>query len=325
MDANVEPVVVLDQVAHGMSAERCADELRERLPGVEVALAETRRDALDLVPDAPIVVGLKPDDEVLAAAESLRLFACGYAGIDHLPLDDLRARGVAVTNAAGVHAPGIAEQVFGSIFEFTRRLDRGRRQQERREWRRYPSAGEVQGATVTVVGQGAIGTTIVERANAFEAHTVAVRHSPEKGGPADAVHGYDAMPDVLVDADFLVLACPLTETTEKLIDARAFDALSPESVLINVARGGVVDTGALVTALRKNRIRAAALDVTDPEPLPEDHPLWTFGNVRITPHMAGHTPRYWERVAGILVRNVERVRDGGSWGDPDLDLENQVV
>jgi len=317
---DVEPIVVLDHVAHGMSARNCAEALRERLPDTEVALAETRSEAVELVAGAPIVVGLHPNEAVLDAATDLRLFACGYAGVDHLPLDDFAERGVAVTNAAGVHAPGVTEQVFGWILEFARRLDRGRRQQERREWRRYQSYGEVNGSTVTVVGQGEIGTTITERANAFGAHTVAVRHSPGKGGPADEVHGYDAAPEVFADADYLALACPLTDETEGLIDSRAFEALSPEAVLVNVARGPVVDTDALVDVLRSGRIRGAALDVTDPEPLPEEHPLWTFGNVRITPHMAGHTPRYWERVAEILAGNVEQVRETGAYEG----LENQV-
>jgi len=112
------------------------------------------------------------------------------------------------------------------------------------------------------------------------------------------------------DAEYVVIACPLTETTRKLVDADALRTLREDAVLINIARGAVVDTDALVSELRNNRIGGAALDVTDPEPLPEDHPLWGLGNVTITPHNAGHTPEYYDRVADILAENVGRL-DGG--------------
>jgi phosphoglycerate dehydrogenase-like enzyme len=118
-----------------------------------------------------------------------------------------------------------------------------------------------------------------------------------------------------------VLSCPLTETTRGLIDATALEALPTDAIVVNVARGGVVDTDALVDALRSNAIHGAALDVTDPEPLPESNPLWGFENVFITPHAAGHTPKYFERRAEILVENLEQVAETGMYDT----LQNQVV
>jgi phosphoglycerate dehydrogenase-like enzyme len=105
-----------------------------------------------------------------------------------------------------------------------------------------------------------------------------------------------------------------------MFDANAFKTMKPDSVLVNIGRGPIVDTDDLVSALKSNAIRGAALDVTDPEPLPSDHDLWTFDNVLITPHNAGHTPNYWERLADILARNVEQVEETGSYEE----LENQV-
>jgi phosphoglycerate dehydrogenase-like enzyme len=129
------------------------------------------------------------------------------------------------------------------------------------------------------------------------------------------VVGYDDLAAVLPRTDHLVLACPLTEATRGLVGEAELDPLPPEAVLVNVARGPVVDTDALVATLRRNRLRAAALDVTDPEPLPEDHPLWTLSNVHITPHTAGYTPHYFERCADILAENVRRVNETGSFDD----------
>ncbi|MFC6725528.1 NAD(P)-dependent oxidoreductase, partial [Halobium palmae] len=141
------------------------------------------------------------------------------------------------------------------------------------------------------------------------------------GGPTDEVYGFDEIHGALADADYAVLACPLTDATEGLIDDAVFETMPQHAVLVNVARGKVVDTDALLSALRGNSIRGAALDVTDPEPLPEDHELWGLDNVLITPHNAGHTPKYFERMADILERNLEIADERGGFEG----LENQVV
>jgi len=151
---------------------------------------------------------------------------------------------------------------------------RAHRQQERREWRSYETT-EMYGSTVAVVGLGAIGSAIVDRLEPFDVDTVGVRYSrPRRARPTDEVYGFDAFHDAIADAEYVVLACPLTETTRGLVDAEALRTMRADAILINIARGPIVDTDTLVSELRNNRIRGAALDVTDPEPLPEDHPLW---------------------------------------------------
>jgi phosphoglycerate dehydrogenase-like enzyme len=310
-------VLVLRQTIHGSGAADLAASLRERLPEYEIALARTPAEERELIAGARVAVGLHIDEELLAAAEELELFACVFAGTGHLPRDALADRGVAVTNASGVHGPNIAEYVVGSMITHARQWPRAHRQQERREWRTYETT-EVYGSTVAVVGLGAIGQAVIDRLDAFDVDTVGVRYSPEKGGPADAVHGFDEFHEAVADAEYVVLACPLTDATRGLVDAEALKTMRPDAVLINISRGPVVDTDALVSSLRNNRIRGAALDVTDPEPLPEDHPLWGLGNVTITPHNAGHTPHYYDRVADILAGNLDRL-------DAGEELENQVA
>ncbi|EMA63786.1 D-2-hydroxyacid dehydrogenase [Halorubrum kocurii] len=310
-------VLVLRQTIHGSDAADLVASLRERLPGREVVLARTPAEERDLIETARVAVGLDIDEELLAAAEELELFACVFAGTGHLPRDALADRGVAVTNASGVHGPNIAEYVVGSMITHARQWPRARRQQANREWRTYETT-EVYGSTVAVVGLGAIGRAIVDRLESFDADTVGVRYSPEKGGPTDEVYGFDRFHEAVADAEYVVLACPLTETTRGLVDADALKTMRADAVLVNIARGPIVDTDALVSSLRNSRIRGAALDVTDPEPLPEDHPLWGLGNVTITPHNAGHTPHYYDRVADILAGNLDRLDDGE-------ELENRVV
>ncbi|ADQ65712.1 phosphoglycerate dehydrogenase-like oxidoreductase [Halogeometricum borinquense DSM 11551] len=313
-------ILVLDDPAHGIPASEYADELRERLPETTVIHRETTEATVEAAADAAVITGIHLPDDVLEAAAELRLFAAASAGYDHLPLDRLRERGVTVTNASGVHGPNIAEHVIGWLLMLARSLDEGIRRQQRREWRQFQAFGELQGSTVTVVGLGAIGQAIGERLDPFGVETIGVRYTPEKGGPTDEVIGFDEIESALVQTDYLVLACPLTETTAGLIDADALKSLPTDAALVNVGRGGVVDTDALVRTIRRDRLRAAALDVTDPEPLPHDHPLWDFENVLLTPHVSGYTPQYWTRRADILARNIEHIFETGEW----TGLENQI-
>jgi phosphoglycerate dehydrogenase-like enzyme len=312
-------VAVLRKGTHGLPMDEYAAALRERLPDREIRLARTPGEEREAVAAARVVTGCSIDEDLLDAAGGLDVFACAYAGYGHLPLDELESRGVAVTNAAGIHAPSIAEQVIGYLLTFARDLHEGWRRQRNREYRHY-QARELGGSTVTVVGMGAIGHAVVERLQGFGVDTIGVRYTPEKGGPTDEVVGFgsEAVHDALARTDYLVLATPLTDTTRGLVGEAEFDTLPPESVLVNVARGGVVDTDALVHALRKQQLRGAALDVTDPEPLPEDHALWNFENCLITPHNAGHTPEHWGRLADIVAENVGRL-------DAGEDLRNRVA
>ena len=314
-------IAVLRMGTHGLTMAEYADKLRARLPDQDIRLAHTPAEEREAIAAAPIATGSHLGDDLLAAATDLRYFACTYAGYEHLPLDGLEARNVTVTNAAGIHAPNIAEGVIGQILVFARRLDEGWTRESRREWRHF-QAYELAGSTVTIVGLGSIGTAVAERLAGFDVDTIGVRYSPDKGGPTDEVVGFDpdAIHDALARTDYLVLATPLTETTRGLIGEEELITLEPNAVIVNVARGEVIETEALVAELQRQGIRGAALDVTDPEPLPEDHPLWTFDNVHITPHNAGHTPKHWDRMVDIVADNVDRIDATGEY----TGLRNQV-
>jgi phosphoglycerate dehydrogenase-like enzyme len=302
-----------------MDAQRYADALRARLPETEIRLARTPKEERRLVTDATVVTGSSFDRDLLDRAESVELFASTYAGYDHLPLTAFEKRGIALTTASGVHGPNIAEYVLGAWLSFARGFLTARRQQDQRVWQSF-QADDVAGSRVCVVGLGAIGTAILDRLDGFDVETIGVRHSPERGGPADEIYGYDEIHEALTDARYVAVACPLTDLTRGLFDADLFGTMHTDAVLVNVARGPVVETDTLVSELRRNHIGGAVLDVTDPEPLPPDHPLWDFENVLITPHNAGHTPSYYDRLADIVAENVDRARESGSWDD----LRNQI-
>jgi phosphoglycerate dehydrogenase-like enzyme len=299
-------ILVRRQGVHGIPAESCAEALRERLDEHAVRHATTPDEERMAIIDADVVVGLEMQRSLLERADDLRLFAGMYAGTDHLPLEALAERGVAVTNATGVHAPNAAEQAIGSMLGFSRRLHEAARADR---WGPL-SPDEFAGSTVTIVGLGAIGTGIATRLEPFDVTTIGVRRTPETGGPTDEVLGPDRLHEALARSDFVVLCCPLTGATRGLIDAEALVTLPPDAVIVNVARGEVIETEALVEGLRRGRIGGAVLDVTDPEPLPDDHPLWGLDDVLVTPHSAGSTPKYYDRLADLIADNVGRLASG---------------
>ena len=309
--------VVLTPYVFGAGGERLVDAIRDRRPDIDLCHPD-EDDLLDAVADAEIVVTGRLPEEVLAAADDLRWVQALSAGTDAYNHDALDARDIALTTVSGIHAKPIAQQVLGYLLYFERRFDRAIAQQRGRTWKRY-TGGELGDRTIGIVGVGAIGSQIADYCATFVARVVGTKRDPSDAPAAiDAVYGPDDLETVLAESDFLVLACPLTEETRGLIDAEAVATLSDDAVLVNIARGEVVDQAALVDALESDELGGAALDVFEEEPLPEASPLWDRDDVLVTPHMAGSTPHYWERCADVFVRNYDRFRDGEA-------LENRVV
>jgi phosphoglycerate dehydrogenase-like enzyme len=302
-------VVVLRRGTEGLPMSEYGDEIQSRLPDQQVVVASTPAKERTLLKSTRVATGISISEDLLAVADKLELFVVASSGYDHLPLDALTENGVAVVNASGIHAPGIAEQVVGNMLVFSRRLYKGWEQKQRHEWHHY-QANELTGKTVTLVGLGSINQTVVKRLSGFDVETIGVRYTPEKGGPADEIIGFedqDLFHDALARTDYLVLASPITDLTYRIVDGDAIASLPPDAVVINVGRGGLVDTDALTRAVQLGNLHGAALDVADPEPLPPEHPLWRLDTVLITPHMGGHTPYHWPRLAEILARNFKKL------------------
>jgi phosphoglycerate dehydrogenase-like enzyme len=299
------PTVLVPHLVMARGTEPMADAIRDRLDDVDLRVATDEGTTLEHAPDAEVVVTHRLSEELLDAATGLGWVHSLTAGLDHFDLDDLEARGLTLTNSSGIHAQPIGEHVLGALLHFERGFDRAVAQQHRREWDRF-GATELADRTVAVVGVGAIGTRVVELCDAIGSETIGVKRDPSEAPDAlaDCVTP-DQLHDALERADCAVLACPLTDETSGLIDADALDALG-EGVLVNVARGEVVDEAALVEALGSGGLGGAALDVFAEEPLPEDSPLWGFENVLLTPHVAGTTPHYWERAADQFAGNYRR-------------------
>lgn len=244
-----------------------------------------------------------------AAAGRLRLVQLPGAGVDSLlPAPDLPAP-VRIANCRGVHEPEMPEFALGLIFALAKRIPRALEQQGRREWRMYGNL-RLAGATVGILGLGAIGHSLGRRCKALGMRVVGTRRGGEPLPDVDRVYGPDGTDRVLSESDVVAVVLPLTPETRGLLGARALAQMKPRALLVNIARGGIVDEEALARALREERIGGAAMDVFAEEPLREESPLWDAPNCIVTPHVAGLSRDYMERVARIFVENVRRVEAG---------------
>ncbi len=293
-----------------------------RLPEwVEPLWFTSKEQALDFAPQAEIgwfdLNEKEPMIEIARAATNLKWLNSIYAGLDFMPLYVLKERGVVVTNGVGINAITIAEYVVMLMLSHAKGYRDVVRAQDRHEWLRdSPGKRELSGERVLLLGMGAIGSLIKTRLEAFDMTVVPVRRSG-----ADGALRPGEWRQKLGEFDWVVLAVPSTPETKHMIGALELAAMRPNGVLVNIARGDVVDQEALVSALREEKIEAALLDVTDPEPLPEDHPLWELGNAQVTMHLSGRAQtKMFQRSADRFIENLERWHKGEPV-QPQLDLE----
>ncbi|MDE2404521.1 MAG: D-2-hydroxyacid dehydrogenase [Sphingomonadales bacterium] len=245
--------------------------------------------------------------EAARRGTALRWLNTLAAGVDPFPLDQLRARGVVLTNGAGLNAITIAEYALMGMLVIAKGYREVVRAQERHEWlHEAPGKAELFGSRALVVGAGGIGGRIAELLRPLGVDVVTVRRNPAPG--VLAPHQWRAR---LAEFDWVIVAVPATLDTDKLIGAAELAAMKPGAAILNFARGAVLDQDALVASLRSGHTGAAFLDVTSPEPLPADHPLWSFDNVHVTSHLSGRSQdTLFRRSAERFLENLGRWHRG---------------
>lgn len=288
--------------------------LEARLPDwVEPRWFTNREELFAMAPEAEIgwfdAYDLPARYEAARLAVKLKWLNTLGAGVEEFPLSLLRERGAVLTNGAGINAITIAEYVVMGMLTIAKGYREVVRAQDRHEWLGdAPGKIELYGTRALVLGAGAIGGLIADRLVPFGVEVVKVRRRP---GPGEL--GSDDWRARLGEFDWVVIALPATADTERAIGAAELAAMKPGAVLLNIARGTLVDQDALVEALKARRIGGAFLDVTDPEPLPADHPLWSLDNCHITMHLSGRSQQL------MFIRSAERFLDNlGRWerGEP---------
>jgi len=292
-------------------APQAVPALQSAAPGVKLLLANDAKEATALAKDADAVLGFC-SAEVLAAGPGIRWVQAFSAGVERcVAIPALRERGILLTNMQRVAGPVMAEHVLAMMLAYARGLHFYVPERMAARWtRELPPPGRMitlEGKTVLVVGLGGIGVEVAKRAHALGMRVIATRAS-DREGPSFV--SYVGLPDELgklaAEADFVVNTVPLTAATTRMFDARFFATVKPGAFFVNVGRGGSVVQDELVAALRSGRLGGAGLDVTAPEPLPADSPLWQMPNVILTPHVSAQSDVDDGVRTAVAVENLRR-------------------
>lgn len=303
--------------------DRLAPEIEKAAPGART-IGITADGALSESPEGLVaILRCFPNDRVrkafgapviarlLREAPTLRWFQSHGVGVDGLLNAEIVASDVILTNGASLHTVPMAETVMALILAATKRLPEHAFDQQARRWRRLPKR-ELRGSTVGVVGLGRIGTEVGRLCAAFGARVIGLRRSPPDVLPPGVaqVVGLDELPALLAASDYVVLTLALNPTSVGLIGRRELGQMKRTAILVNVARGDVIDEAALIDALRARQVAYACLDTFQTEPLPTDSPLYDLPNVFVTPHNSASSPHMEERVIELFLENLGRLVRG---------------
>ncbi len=284
------------------------------IEGLRIVEVTTPEELAAEIADADVLYGF-PTADLLQAGKALRWIQSPSAGVNYLQdLPELVENDIVLTNTRGAHGPSIGEHTFALLFALTRHIPESVLAQREHRWARrelYRTSREMRGLTMGVVGYGAIGRAVAQRARGFDMEVLAVDRHPEPGSPfVVETWGMERLPDLLAQSDVVVVTAPLTAESYHLIDAAALARMKPDAYLIVVSRGGIVDEDALADALHAGKLAGAGVDVTEIEPLPADSRLWDAPNLIITPHTAGDSSEKERRCVEILRENLVRFSQG---------------
>ena len=293
-----------------------AEQLRRDFPDLEVVQLPSHEGIAEQLVDTEILVAWSLRPEQAKAAKKLRWIHSTVAAVHLLMIPEVINSEIVVTNARAINGPVVAEHVIAQMFALAKCLPQAVRLQQQRTWGQdaiwQHRPKEIAGATLGLVGLGSIGSEVARRGAALGMRVLVVREDVTKPVPHGVanVFGLERIDEMLAVADYVVLAAPVTPRTTSLMNAERIAKMKPESCLLNVGRGPLIDDAALLAALRAGRIRGAALDVFENEPLPQDSPYWGLDNVLITPHTAALTEHLWERQYDLLRENLKRYLAG---------------
>lgn len=300
----------LTVVRHDLPVAEALEGTREDL---DVVAASSTDAVLESLPEADSLV-INPanwDDVFLNELEAGDWVQATSTGFAAFPTEEFEERRITFTNATGNYGAPVADHSFALALALARKIHGYVEAQRRKEWDRTTGSEliDLEGRTLTVVGMGDIGESVARRGQAFGMTVYGTKRDPSAYDgclPSDRVFPADELRSVIDETELLVLTVPLTEETHHLVDRDTFESLPDEALLVNVARGSVVDQDALIDALENDRIAGAGLDVFDPEPLPESSPLWEFDNVVVTPHVGGRTKDFVNRFVDLYLHNYDR-------------------
>ncbi len=289
------------------------ESIQRTVPDATVVRASSEEELIRCGPDSEVLLtwGMYRPGSFCRTASHLKWIHALSAGVDGLiAVPEIRERRLRVTSTKGIHGLPIAEHTLGMMLSFARGFHILQEQRRRKEWRKYLQADELQGKTVGILGLGNIGHVVAQKCKRMGMRVVALDIRP--GGHEGIDHFYAAaeLMALLREADYVVINLPLTPDTDHLIGEKELRAMKQSAYLLNVARGPIVDEGALLRALKEGWIAGAGLDVFETEPLPPESELWALPNVILSPHMSAISPYYMDRAIAVFCENLRRFVQG---------------
>lgn len=275
----------------------------EEILGEKIYECRDKETALKYMPEAEIVItigggnfALPMDEDLVKCAYKLKWVFSISAGVERLPIEELKSKGVIVNNTSGVHAGAIAEYVLGGLLMLSHHFHKYYKDQLQSIWGKSYSGENLEEKTMCIIGAGNIGKEIGKKAKAFDMNVIGLKRTPTPLMYFDQVLPMDKLEECLGIADYVVLVTPLTEETYHIMNESKFQLMKSSAVFVNVSRGDTVEESALISALQNKQIGGAVLDVFHEEPLADNSPLWNFENVIITPHASGISKNTTKRI-----------------------------
>lgn len=298
---------------HRLSSEEAA-QIEAAAPEARVIVSTEKDVILRHAPKAEIIYSGHSEfnAEIFNAASNLKWVQVSSAGVERYLFPEMVSSDVILTSSAGVFNKPIAETMLAMMFAFARGLHRFRDRQLEKKWDRAPEMDELEGKTLGVVGLGEIGYELACKVQSLGMRVVGIKRTVPETPPegVEWVRGMDALQDLAREADHVAVTLPNTPATRGAIDRDFLAAMKPTAYIYNIGRGVTIDQDALIETLREGRIAGAGLDVTTPEPLPPDNPLWEMENVILTPHVSGSSPQTRRRGLEFFIANLNRYLAG---------------
>ncbi len=301
-------IVLIDE-----SSDRMLSAVRSAAPTAEIVVAKGKDEIDRAIVDAQVTIGGKLSDDQLHLARELAWHHVPWVGVESIVSEVMDEMNIVLTNGSGVNSANIAEHVIAMMLAFARQLPRFVRDQDRaawREWDQAPTFFELGHQRVLCLGTGDIGQEVARRLNAFGCEVIGASRSGRDVAGFDACISFENLGAELGSADHVVSSLPMTESTKQIFDRDRILAMKQGAYFYNVGRGGTVDQDALIEALESGHLGGAGLDVTEPEPLPADSPLWGMKNVIITSHTSGNSPHALQRMADLTAEQLQRYQSG---------------
>ncbi|QDP39428.1 D-2-hydroxyacid dehydrogenase [Radiobacillus deserti] len=301
--------------------EQIKEELLHTYPRMTFHFHSKMEEALPYLKDAEILLTYGEDlnEELIDQATALKWIMVLSAGMDEMPFPCIKERNILVTNSRGIHQIPMAEYAISMLLQVNRQAKTLIENQRNHVWDRRVNMTEISGSTMTIVGSGAIGQELARLAKAFRMKTIGISRSGQAKEYFDEVYPSTEIHKALPEADFVVSILPSTQETHYFYQTEHFQHMKESAIFLNMGRGDAVRSEVLLEALKTDQIAHAVLDVTDPEPLPTNHPLWDQPNVTITPHLSGKSVHYLPRAIAIFKHNLNVYLDGKGTYENEID------